>query len=107
MEHRRRKRHRTFALVKIQSYREQHSTGLVYNINRYGAYILTTSAPKIDRMVDICLPAHTGDRTATPISGIVVHRNDNGFGIMFCHQETETWQLVSKLSSYYTQITRN
>ena len=107
MEHRRRGRHRTFALIQFQSYRQQHSTGLVYNINRYGAYILSTCAPKLDEMVDICLSIHADDQSITPVSGIVVHRNEIGFGIMFCHQETETRQLVNKLSNYYTQVARN
>jgi len=107
MEHRRRGRHRTFALIQIQSYREQHRTGLIYNINRDGAYILSTTAPKVDEMVDICLSIHADDRLLTPVSGIVVHRNEIGFGLMFCHQEAETWQLVSKLSNYYAQIARN
>lgn len=103
MEHRHRRRRRTFALVEIQNYGKQINIGLVYNITSHGAFVLCTAAPDVSRLVEIYISAPAEDSLLTPISGIVIHRNNNGFGLMFCEQNSPTRLLVNELSGSYAE----
>jgi len=105
MEHRRRRRNRAFALVKIQDYHEQCVTGLVYNVNHDGVFILSTATLKVDSIVNICMWITGKNSLLIPVSGIVIHRNKNGFGLMFCTKESSTRQLADKMLSSYSEFT--
>lgn len=104
MEHRHLRRRRTFALVEIIEYGEQNNSGLVYNISPNGAFILSTAHLKVDRIIRIRISAPTIGTLFLPISGIVVHRNESGFGLMFCEQKLATRLLINKLSSSYLDL---
>jgi hypothetical protein len=103
MEHRHLARRRTFALVEIQDYGKQINIGLVYNITSHGAFILCTASPNVNRIVEIYISVPAEDSLLTLISGIVIHRNNNGFGLMFCEQNSPTRLLVNELSSSYAE----
>ena len=98
-------RRRTFALVEIQDSQKQCNAGLVYNISRYGAFILCSNSPSLDRIIDISLSKGAGGNLSIPISGIVIHRNKYRFGLMFCNQNSPTLELVDKLSSRHNDLT--
>jgi len=104
MEHRHLSRNRAFALVEITDYGDQYNTGLVYNINHNGAFILSTANPSVDSIIHIRISAPATGTLFLPISGIVVHRNESGFGLMFCKQERATRLTVDKLSSSYADL---
>ena len=105
MEHRQRKRHRAFTLAEVKGHKKHCMTGLVYNVSRDGIFILTTIAPKVDRIVNISISIPETEMVLVPISGIVVHRSSNGFGLMFCEERETTWQLVDKLLRRYMELT--
>ena len=104
MEHRLRRRRRTFALVEIQDHVKQCKFGLVYNITNHGAFVLCTASPNVNRIVEIYLSEPAEDSLLTLISGIVIHRNNNGFGLMFCEHNSTTRLLVDNLSSSYSEL---
>ena len=103
MEHRYQRRRRTFALVEIQDYGKQINIGLVYNITSHGAFILCTASPNVNRIVEIYMAAPAEDSLLTLICGIVIHHNNNGFGLLFCEQDSSTRLLVNELSSSYAE----
>jgi len=103
MEHRHLRRLRTFALVEIKVFGKQSYIGLVYNITRHGAFILCTTSPNLHGIVGINISAHPEHSFLTPISGIVIHRNINGFGLLFCEQNSPTRLLVTELSGSYSE----
>jgi len=102
MDHRRIDRHRTFTLIEILGHTPQNYTGLVYNINRYGAFILSTTAPKVDSIVEISLLICTNSKLQLPVPGIVIHRNRNGFGLLFFEQKPVTLLFVESLTYRYS-----
>jgi len=104
MEHRHLRRHRAFALVQLIDYSEKYTSGLVYNISLNGAFILSIATPTVDTIIHITISAPAIGTLLVPISGIVVHRNNNGFGLMFCKQERATRLLVDKLSNSYAEL---
>jgi len=103
MEHRYRRRRRVFALVEIKNINRQPVTGLVHNISQGGAFILSTVMPKIDRVVEINISTSTSNGLLVPVRGIVIHRNRNGFGLMFFKQGNATLYFVNKLSNSFTE----
>ena len=105
MEHRQRKRHRAFTLVEVKDHNNLGMTGLVYNVSRDGIFILCTIAPKVDRIVDICILMPGKENVLLPIFGIVVHRSKNGFGLMFCEEGEATWLLEDKLLRSHVVLT--
>ena len=105
MEHRQRKRHRAFTLAEVKDHYKHCMTGLVYNVSRDGLFILSTIAPKVDRIVDVCISIPEKENVLIPISGIVVHRSKNGFGLMFCEEEEVTWLLVDNLLRSHLVLT--
>lgn len=104
MEHRQRRRHRTFTLVEIKDNNQHDITGLAYNVSRDGIFVLSTTAPKVNITVDICISIPAKEKLLKPISGIVVHRSKNGFGLMFCKQNGATWLLVEELLNGYMEL---
>ena len=97
MEHRQQRRQRAFALAEVKCHNELVMTGLAYNVTCDGLFILGTFSPKVDKIVDIHITIPKKEKLLIPISGIVIHRGNNGFGLMFCEQDEATWRLVDKL----------
>ena len=104
MEHRQQRRHRAFTLAEIKVHSQNHMTGLVYNVSRDGIFVLSTIAPKVNIVVDICILLPEKRKLLVPISGIIVHRSKNGFGLMFCEQRRATRIFVDKLLSSNMEI---
>lgn len=89
MEHRNRWRQRIFAIVEVENLEIPRLTGMIYNFSLDGAFILCSVPPKKGKFVNIrLLAAHEND-LLLPVSGIIIHRNEHGFGLMFNEQEYE------------------
>lgn len=104
MEHRQQRRQRAFALAEVKCRNKIIMMGLAYNVTRDGLFILGTFAPKVDKVVEICITIPKKEKLLIPISGIVVHRGNNGFGLMFCEQDEATWQLADKLLRKHEEL---
>jgi len=104
MEHRQLRRYRAFTLADIKVRSQNYITGLVYNVSHDGIFVLSTIAPKVNMIVDICISLLGKKKFLVPISGIVVHRNKHGFGLMFREQRRATCLIVDKLLSSYGNI---
>jgi len=87
MEHRYRQRQRIFAIVEVKNIEIQRLTGMIYNFSFDGAYILCTDPPATGKVVNIRLIATQESDLLLPVSGIIIHRNEHGFGLMFCEKE--------------------
>ena len=86
MEHRYRQRQRIFAIVEVKIIETPSRTGMIYNFSLDGAFILCTAPPKVGKFVNIRLLATHENDLFLPVSGIIIHRNENGFGLMFIEQ---------------------
>jgi hypothetical protein len=71
--------------------------GLVYNISRDGIFILSTIMPRVNTIVEILIPMPAKKKLLLPISGQVVHRGKNGFGLMFCELAAAARLFVDKV----------
>ena len=87
MEHRYSWRQRIFAVVEMNNTEIPRLTGMVYNFSFDGAFILCNAPPNIGKFVNIRLITTLESDLLTPVSGIIIHRNEHGFGVMFCGEE--------------------
>ena len=104
MEHRQQRRHRAFTLAEIKVHSQSHLIGLVYNVSHDGIFVLSTIAPKVNIIVDICISLPGKKKFLAPVSGIIVHRSKNGFGLMFCEQRRATRLFVDRLLRSYVDL---
>lgn len=88
-----------FALVEIRSKSGIQLTGLIYNVSRDGMFVLTDTRLAIKGYVNIRLPQITKNNEPIQISGLVIHRNEVGFGLMFGRLDKEAHMVIEKLTS--------
>jgi hypothetical protein len=95
IDHRQGKRVRLLKMATIHWYGGQRAAGLVYNVSADGMFMLSVAGPEIHRCVeiDILLPA---SYSKVQLSGMVVHRQKHGFGVMFRHLQGPAYDFVSK-----------
>ncbi len=87
------------ALAEVRSKNGKRLAGLIYNVSRDGMFVLTCTGLRIKGYVDIRLPQTTQINEPIWISGLVIHRNDVGFGLMFGRLEKEARKVIEKLAS--------
>lgn len=97
MENRHGKRCRAFALAEILGKDGNLARGLVYNVSRDGMFIVNTSKLGASRYINIRLPHIIKNDKPLQLSGMIVHRNKAGFGLMFHKIDNTTRSLISKL----------
>ena len=100
INHRHGERRRTFALVEIKC-RQGKCPGLMYNISRDGMYVLSKNVPKLHKRVDICISLFNRKGSPVVIPGMVVHRSNHGFGVLFRELDDTTRGVVNKLLGRY------
>lgn len=83
IDHRQGSRRRTLALVEIGCGDGQWAAGLVHNISPDGMFVVTESAPAVNSCVDINVVLCMAANVPLRIAGLVVHRSQSGFGMMF------------------------
>jgi len=97
MEHRLKLRHRIFSIIEIYNVETPRMTGMIYDFSLDGAFILCTIPPRLGKVVNIRLIAAPVIDHMLPVSGIVIHKNQHGFGMMFCEEQFE---MVSTLDNF-------
>jgi len=88
MEQRYSRRLRIFATIEVKSTESPSFTGMIYNFCLEGAFILHSMPPTVGKLVNIRLIATPENDLSLPVSGMVIHRNEHGFGLMFCQEES-------------------
>jgi hypothetical protein len=91
VNHRHGSRRLVQTLVQIRHHSGLLAKGLVCNISRDGMFILCDAVPEINTGVEIDMPKGA---TSVRIPGFVMHRNVNGFGMMFRDLDSSTRVLV-------------
>jgi len=106
MEHRRGSRQRTFTLIQIKYKNIRIRSGLLYNVSRDGAFIISSIYPEPSSIINIYMPNYSKNTDVFPASGIVIHSKESGFGILFCRNNNSTQQLIDKLVNKTTVATQ-
>lgn len=104
MENRQGRRCRAFALAEIESRNGNLSRGLIYNVSRDGMFIVNGTELDIKRYVDIRVPHIMHNEKPIQISGMIVHRNNVGFGVMYHRIDNTARNLISKLITHRCTI---
>jgi len=94
MEHRHGARHNALALADIRC-RNGQRTGLVYNISNDGMFVLTEEPDEVTGGVELYITSD-GEGRAVRIPGLVVHNNNNGFGMIFRELDDAARTLVDR-----------
>lgn len=94
MEHRHGARYKALALADIQ-YRDGRRTGLIYNISNDGMFVLTDAPEEVTGGVELYISSD-GKGRAVRIPGLVVHNNNNGFGMIFRDLDDAARTLLDK-----------
>jgi hypothetical protein len=81
MDHRQGRRRRVFRLVQVQQWGSQSQGGILYNLSRDGLFVVSAFKPDLYKRATILVPA--ADGPPTRLSGLVIHHNGSGFGLLF------------------------
>ncbi|ALP53999.1 hypothetical protein Tel_13135 [Candidatus Tenderia electrophaga] len=72
--------------------------GLIYNVSRDGMFVVNGAGFNVERYVTISMPQITLEQEPIQVSGLVIHRNNVGFGVMFARVDQSTRGLIAKLA---------
>ena len=98
MENRQGIRRPALGLLKIRSSSDQEMAGLMYNASSNGMFILSTAQVEINKPLEILFNVSVRDKPRR-ITGIVMHRNKNGFGIIFRSLDSSARLFVNNILS--------
>lgn len=99
MDHRQGIRRRSLLLAEIQPRYGQADAGLIYDIGSNGMFVISRARPGVNKCINVEFSA-TGDRSVR-ITGLVVHQNDHGFGMLFQQLQGEARAFVENYLTTY------
>jgi hypothetical protein len=70
-------------LARIRWRNDQSAIGLMYDISPDGMFLLSVCGPAPSTCVEVDILLAPGQRSAVSIPGLVVHRRQHGFGVIF------------------------
>ncbi len=83
MDHRQGGRCHVMVMARIRWRDDQSAIGLMYDISPDGMFLLSVRGPAPNNCVEVDILLAPGQRSAVSIPGLVVHRSQHGFGVMF------------------------
>ena len=83
MDHRQGSRCHVMVMARIRWRDDQSAIGLMYDISPDGMFLLSVRGPAPNNCVEVNILLAPGQRSAVSIPGLVVHRSQHGFGVMF------------------------
>ena len=92
MDHRQGIRLRSLVLAEIQPRYGQPEAGIIYDISSNGMFVISRARPGVNKCINVVFSAPR-DRSAR-ITGLVVHQNEHGFGLMFQQLQGEARTFV-------------
>ena len=83
MDHRQGSRCQVMVMARIRWRDNQSAIGLIYDISPDGMFLLSVRGPAPNNCVEVDILSAPGQRGAVSIPGLIVHRSQHGFGVMF------------------------
>ena len=94
MNHRQGSRRKALVLVEVCWRNGQSASGLMYNLSHDGMFVVSDVDLEMNKFVDVVL--HPEGESPVRIPGLVVHQNNNGFGLLFQQLDSAAQAFVEK-----------
>ena len=94
MDHRHVSRRQALVLVEIRWRDDQSASGLMYNLSHDGMFVVSDVDLEMNTCIDVVLQPESESPIRIP--GLVVHHNNNGFGILFQQLDNAAHAFVEK-----------